>query len=261
MALADMDARTTGVGEPLGTDGAEVASTGPGGFEHEASAPAMRTTAGLARCTGTDYALDTELREDDQTTTRPAAKRDPSVDGPRGVGCPSHYISGGRRVTVFERGDHVRVWRPLPGFWHHGVYVGDASLIHYSGEVGRKRDASICRVSGSEFLSGTDGEVVPHDRSFTPNDVVARAETRLGETGYHVVFRNCEHFANWCKEGDARSEHVRRAPLVPLVARGARTLTALVGGMVAAPVVVAVAPLVAGALAARATWKWISKKT
>ena len=31
--------------------------------------------------------------------------------------------------------------------------------------------------------------------------VVARAERRLGEEGYNIVFNNCECFVRWCYEG------------------------------------------------------------
>ncbi len=39
--------------------------------------------------------------------------------------------------------------------------------------------------------------------------VVQRAESRLGERKYNMLFNNCEHFANWCKTGISDSKQVR----------------------------------------------------
>jgi hypothetical protein len=94
-------------------------------------------------------------------------------------------------------------------YTHHGVYVGNGQIIHYSGEVGSKRDAAIKRTSVAGFLEGGEAEVVKYARSFDPDSVIQRAESRLGEDGYDLFGNNCEHFARWCVTGDARSEQVR----------------------------------------------------
>ncbi|MGG1947245.1 lecithin retinol acyltransferase family protein [Trinickia sp. NRRL B-1857] len=41
-------------------------------------------------------------------------------------------------------------------------------------------------------------------------NVVARAQSRLGEDRYRILTNNCEHFCTWCVQGFARSEQVRR---------------------------------------------------
>lgn len=47
------------------------------------------------------------------------------------------------------RGDHVKVKRMGGLYTHHGIDLGDGRVIHYSGEVGRKKDAAVCnRVHG-----------------------------------------------------------------------------------------------------------------
>ena len=43
------------------------------------------------------------------------------------------------------KGDHIRVKRAGGVYYHHGLDVGDGYVIHYSGEVARKRNASIRR--------------------------------------------------------------------------------------------------------------------
>lgn len=47
------------------------------------------------------------------------------------------------------RGDHIFVDRGI--YDHHGIYCGDGTVIHYTGEVGRKANASIKRSSIIEF--------------------------------------------------------------------------------------------------------------
>lgn len=35
-----------------------------------------------------------------------------------------------------------------------------------------------------------------------------RAESRLGEFAFDLVFNNCEHFATWCKTGISNSDQI-----------------------------------------------------
>ncbi|MFH1811879.1 MAG: lecithin retinol acyltransferase family protein [Pseudomonadota bacterium] len=108
------------------------------------------------------------------------------------------------------RGDHIKVSRL--GYTHHGIDCGDGTVIHYSGEVGRKRNACVRRDSLDTFLDGSDSFVVVHHVDTDPPDtVLRRARSRLGERDYSLVFHNCEHFATWCKTGRARSRQVEKA--------------------------------------------------
>ncbi|XP_025114288.1 LOW QUALITY PROTEIN: uncharacterized protein LOC112576210 [Pomacea canaliculata] len=43
---------------------------------------------------------------------------------------------------------------------------------------------------------------------YDPDEIVRRAESKLGEMGYHVCEKNCEHFATWCRYGVAWSDQV-----------------------------------------------------
>ena len=51
-------------------------------------------------------------------------------------------------------------------------------------------------------------EVVHDKEYYSPDQTVKRAQSHLGEHGYHVVTNNCEHFANLCVEGKAHSKQV-----------------------------------------------------
>lgn len=106
-------------------------------------------------------------------------------------------------------GEHVRVKRL--GYWHHGIDCGDGTVIHYSGEMSEKRDAHVRRTPVSEFTQGAPIEVVRHRHALEPEQVVARAESRLGEKRYRLLRNNCEHFARWCATGRRGSIQVQRA--------------------------------------------------
>lgn len=48
------------------------------------------------------------------------------------------------------------------------------------------------------------------DDLYTPAQIVQYARFWLGDTGYHLLFNNCEHFANVCTLGQYRSQQVER---------------------------------------------------
>ncbi|MEM1367923.1 MAG: lecithin retinol acyltransferase family protein [Cyanobacteria bacterium P01_H01_bin.15] len=110
------------------------------------------------------------------------------------------------------RGEQIYVYRPfmqLEGLYqHHGIDCGDDTVIHY-----RKYDdrARIERTSMESFCLGKSPRLCqypPQEFCFIPADVIARAESRLGEEKYNLLFNNCEHFATWCKTGFSRSSQV-----------------------------------------------------
>lgn len=109
------------------------------------------------------------------------------------------------------RGDHIRVGRFL--YRHHGIDCGDGSVIHYTGTLWKRKDARVSRTPLGEFLGRYKGNVriVRHPDSASPDEIMERAEGRLDERRYSLLFNNCEHFATWCVTGIATSKQVRRA--------------------------------------------------
>lgn len=110
-----------------------------------------------------------------------------------------------------SRGDHIYVMRPL-GYTHHGIDCGDGTVIHFTGEPGKnKSDASVARTPIADFA--LDGII--HLREYSSrsadDEVIGRAESRLGSKDYHLVTNNCEHFATWCCTGRIASQQVRLA--------------------------------------------------
>ena len=107
-------------------------------------------------------------------------------------------------------GDQIYVHRELFNFegiyQHHGIDCGDGSVIHY-----RKPSEIVERTSLEIFARGNPLYVInyPAGYYFIADVVVRRAESRLGEHQYNLLFNNCEHFATWCKTGISDSKQIR----------------------------------------------------
>ena len=105
------------------------------------------------------------------------------------------------------KGDHIRVKRIVGLYTHHGIDMGDGTVIHLSGEIADLGgSARVERVSKEIFAAGGEIEVVEYSIQYDPDDVCRRAERRLGEKGYGAILNNCEHFARECKTGDHQSD-------------------------------------------------------
>lgn len=116
-------------------------------------------------------------------------------------------------------GDHIRVKRMHGIYTHHGIYVSDNEVIHFTGtDDDSIMDSSKNRVISSDlnfFLKGGELEVKEYtDEEFqdlyAPGQIVAYARSCIGDGDYNVVFNNCEHFANVCTLGRFRSHQVER---------------------------------------------------
>lgn len=116
------------------------------------------------------------------------------------------------------RGDQIYVFREfvtIEGVYqHHGIDCGDGSVIHY-----RKPSETVERTSADIFTRGERVYVrnYPAGFCFIADVVVKRAEARLGEREYNLLFNNCEHFATWCKTGVNHSKQVK--DFIPAIAK------------------------------------------
>ncbi|WP_413167315.1 lecithin retinol acyltransferase family protein [Capilliphycus salinus ALCB114379] len=112
------------------------------------------------------------------------------------------------------RGDQVYAYREflnLDGVYeHHGIDCGDGTVIHY-----RKPSEVIERTSIETFARGGKVYVRRYPVRYIPDTVIQRAESRLGERKYNLLFNNCEHFATWCVTGVNDSRQIR--DFVPLL--------------------------------------------
>lgn len=120
------------------------------------------------------------------------------------------------------KGDHIRVMRIGGLYAHHGVYVSDEEVIHFTGQD----DDSILDWSKNEviktdlkaFLRGGALEIKEYSDDelqdlYSPEQIVIYARSCIGDKGYNLAFNNCEHFANVCTLGRFRSNQVERVLL------------------------------------------------
>jgi hypothetical protein len=128
------------------------------------------------------------------------------------------------------RGDHIKVHRPGRFYSHHGIDMGDNTVIHYTewGVLKRKKGGpKVRRTSLEEFLKGGRRRLVSHKaaRCLTIEETCIRAEQAMErKKHYHLMFNNCEHFASYCKTGRAKSPQVRRALALAGIVLGAAAL-------------------------------------
>jgi hypothetical protein len=106
-------------------------------------------------------------------------------------------------------GDHIKVYRLL--YYHHGIEIGDGTVVHFTGEPGRKSDAEIKRTPIEDFLCEGKLEIVEYSQALNPEQVIQTAFKYIGTKGYNLAFNNCEHFARYCKTGDYKSKQVEDA--------------------------------------------------
>lgn len=123
------------------------------------------------------------------------------------------------------RGDRVRVERRLAGstvvYMHHGIDVGDGTVIHARPDDFRFPLAGgrVERTSLAEFADGGAVLVTTEPLArYAPDDIVARALEHVGRPGYCPVVDNCEHFATWCATGARRSRQIEVAVALATVA-------------------------------------------
>ncbi|MCL2187956.1 MAG: lecithin retinol acyltransferase family protein [Defluviitaleaceae bacterium] len=107
-------------------------------------------------------------------------------------------LADGDRVEISDLriGDHIFIHC---GFTHHGIFVGDDEVVHYT-RNGDFRSVDITSIE--EFSGGGDLYRKSYNQSptrYSGEEVASRAKERLCEEEYDLFFNNCEHFARWCR--------------------------------------------------------------
>jgi hypothetical protein len=108
------------------------------------------------------------------------------------------------------RGDHLYVDRFGGLYSHHGIDVGDGTVIHFWPDDIFFR-SSVKRTTLGEFAEGGTVRVRDYAECDPTETVMGRAVRSLGARGFDPLTRNCEHFAVWCKTGRVESHQVRSA--------------------------------------------------
>lgn len=94
---------------------------------------------------------------------------------------------------VFRKGDHIATMRTA--YSHHGIYDGRGNVYEYD-------DSCVRRISLRIFAKGDRLYRVNESTVYDPDEIVYRAESRLGEDEYNLLYNNCENFATWCRLGE-----------------------------------------------------------
>jgi len=124
------------------------------------------------------------------------------------------------------------------GYTHHGIYIGEGKVIHYSGladgfESGPVEETDLITFSGKNGIT-----VKTYKNAFSAQETIRRARSRVGESSYSVFNNNCEHFCLWCVVGDHDSPQVDTATWISapsvgsIVGLAARTLIASSGAVI-----------------------------
>lgn len=129
------------------------------------------------------------------TTSLPGSTSCPTTS----EGCRQHPPAGLHLVT------------PRLLYEHHGLSLDGGWVIHRTGPGDAITDGTVCVVTLDEFADGKSWRIQPHrSRRYSPSESIERGRSREGEVAYNVALNNCEHFVNWCIEGEYRSDQVQR---------------------------------------------------
>lgn len=94
---------------------------------------------------------------------------------------------------------------------HHGLSLGGGWVIHRTGPGDAVTDGTVCVVTLEDFADGRPWRIQPHrSPRYSPSESIERGRSKEGEVAYNVALNNCEHFVNWCIEGEYRSEQVEQ---------------------------------------------------
>ena len=118
-------------------------------------------------------------------------------------------------VREIRPGDILRV--NTGRYYHFGIYIGDGAVIHFAGpdphtltdaSKAAVRKDSLERFSMGKSLEVRDYSLKEKLRKNAPRKVIDTAVSMLGQTGYDIIYNNCEHFVNKCVFGVAYSAQI-----------------------------------------------------
>ncbi len=121
----------------------------------------------------------------------------------------------------YNIGDHLKVKRFGGIYSHHGIYLGDAKVVHLTGGI-KQGIPVLSGGNGSASIQIDDIKVFENgDKSIVVNkfakkdkknieDLLICVESKLGDNiPYNIILNNCEHFANELSIKTRKSQQVK----------------------------------------------------
>ncbi len=107
-------------------------------------------------------------------------------------------------------GDHICVRRKGRFYTHHGIYMGDGKVIHFTGSIREKIDPVVHETDLSTFLKGGALRRRVYKKRLPASKTMRIAREQLSDRSYSMIWNNCEHFATYCLTGKKKSRQVKR---------------------------------------------------
>ena len=113
-----------------------------------------------------------------------------------------------------QMGDIVRI--KIKFYHHYGIFIDESRVVAFGMPDNTGVDPETIEVLETDvmtFMHGSTLETAVLNRDEkrqrrSPKETVEYAVSQLGRKGYHILYNNCEHFANECVFGEARSNFV-----------------------------------------------------
>ena len=124
------------------------------------------------------------------------------------------------------KGQHLTIKKAAGSYSHHGLGIGNGRVIHYSGLANNLTTPGVVEeVDLDAFSKGKEVVIKQHqNRLYNFSEAILRACLRLGEDQYHIVHNNCEHFVEWCINGQHHSWQSQRGKILYSAGIGTRAL-------------------------------------
>jgi len=141
-----------------------------------------------------------------------------------GIQLDDHPITSEMVRTVEEPPLGAHLSTPRTIYTHHGLYIGNGEVIHYSGLADGLSSGPVEKVDLTDFqYSGgvkKGYKIISHpNASFAPQKIIDNAFKRLNEKDYGLITNNCEHFVHDCIYGQNKSQQVNN--VIKVVAKSA----------------------------------------
>ncbi|NQZ07809.1 MAG: lecithin retinol acyltransferase family protein [Algicola sp.] len=133
-----------------------------------------------------------------------------------GMQLEDHAITDEMIRTVEQPPIGAHLSTPRAMYTHHGLYIGNKEVIHYSGLAKGLSAGPVEKVSLNDFQH-SNGEqkgyrIIAHpNASFNSEQIIENAYSRLNEKAYNLIWNNCEHFVHDCVYNQSKSHQVNSA--------------------------------------------------